>query len=365
VTAEQNKSRQTLDESQFIRSRLHGTSESLWRKYASLVLARPSLPSLIRYELVGWLGMLPGAIGLGIRRIAFRSLIADAGAGTLFGRGITLRHADNMHLGSSVTLDDYCLLDARGAGPAGLSLGDRVIVNRNASVQAKAGAIAIGNDTSIGAYAHIISQGPIDIGENVSIAGGTMIAGGRYEVDLAPDDSSKSRFTGGAIVIESNVRIGMGSIILDGVRIGRNAIVAPGSVVFDDVPAGIVVIGCPARPLRKRPGSAEPVEPRARAPQPGGPSAAGPSRAASPREDTVTGAIRDYLAQTHGARFGPGNLSDTDSLFESRVIDSVGLVGLITMMEEQFRIELSEDDLVPENLDTVKGLAAVVRSKLQ
>jgi sugar O-acyltransferase (sialic acid O-acetyltransferase NeuD family) len=43
--------------------------------------------------------------------------------------------------------------------------------------------------------------------------------------------------------------IGMGSIIIPGIKIGENAFVGAGAVVTDDVPAGITVVGVPARPL--------------------------------------------------------------------------------------------------------------------
>lgn len=44
-----------------------------------------------------------------------------------------------------------------------------------------------------------------------------------------------------------NVFIGSGSIVLGGVRIGPNAIVAAGSMVNKDVPEGAIVGGCPAK----------------------------------------------------------------------------------------------------------------------
>lgn len=52
----------------------------------------------------------------------------------------------------------------------------------------------------------------------------------------------------GSIVIEDDCRIGYGAILCPGVRIGRNALVAAGSVVICDVPPGSAVIGIPARP---------------------------------------------------------------------------------------------------------------------
>jgi acetyltransferase-like isoleucine patch superfamily enzyme len=55
------------------------------------------------------------------------------------------------------------------------------------------------------------------------------------------------------IIIEDRVWIGFNAIILKGVRIGREAVVAAGAVVTKDVPAGAVVGGNPARILKSLP----------------------------------------------------------------------------------------------------------------
>ena len=49
------------------------------------------------------------------------------------------------------------------------------------------------------------------------------------------------------VVIEDDAEVGIGAIILKGVRIGRGARVGAGAVVARDVPAGAVVEGNPAR----------------------------------------------------------------------------------------------------------------------
>lgn len=54
-----------------------------------------------------------------------------------------------------------------------------------------------------------------------------------------------------AIVIEENVWIGGGAILLPGVRIGKNAVVGAGAVVTRDVPESVVVVGNPARVVKE------------------------------------------------------------------------------------------------------------------
>ena len=53
------------------------------------------------------------------------------------------------------------------------------------------------------------------------------------------------------IVVEDNVWIGGGAILLPGVWIGRNAVVGAGAVVPRSVPANVVVVGNPARVIRE------------------------------------------------------------------------------------------------------------------
>jgi len=53
------------------------------------------------------------------------------------------------------------------------------------------------------------------------------------------------------VVIEEDVWIGAGAIILKGVRIGKHSVVGAGSVVTRDVPASTIVAGNPARVLRQ------------------------------------------------------------------------------------------------------------------
>ena len=62
------------------------------------------------------------------------------------------------------------------------------------------------------------------------------------------DPSERPELETGPVVIEDEVEVGIGAIILKGVRIGRKARIGPGAVVTGDVPAGAEVMGNPAQP---------------------------------------------------------------------------------------------------------------------
>jgi sugar O-acyltransferase (sialic acid O-acetyltransferase NeuD family) len=56
---------------------------------------------------------------------------------------------------------------------------------------------------------------------------------------------------GGATCVGQGTYIGMGAQIKEGVKIGSNVIIGMGSVVYNDIPDGVIALGNPARPMRK------------------------------------------------------------------------------------------------------------------
>ena len=50
-----------------------------------------------------------------------------------------------------------------------------------------------------------------------------------------------------------------------------------------------------------------------------------------------------------------------DSLFDADILDSLSVVSMVTWLEQTFDISIADDDLVPENLETVSNIASFVR----
>ena len=55
--------------------------------------------------------------------------------------------------------------------------------------------------------------------------------------------------------------------------------------------------------------------------------------------------------------------SDDDSLQEKGIIDSTGVLELVTYLEETYAIKIDDDELLPENLDSINHLERFVTSK--
>ncbi|HUT89225.1 MAG TPA: acyl carrier protein [Thermoguttaceae bacterium] len=72
--------------------------------------------------------------------------------------------------------------------------------------------------------------------------------------------------------------------------------------------------------------------------------------------------IREYLME-HRASEDACEFGDEDSLLELSVIDSLVMVDLIAHLEKAYHITIDEDDMVPENFDSVAAIVAYVRRK--
>lgn len=115
--------------------------------------------------------------------------------------------------------------------------------------------IKIGNNCSIGEYAHITACKEIIIGNNVLTGRRIYISDNAHgnstkeEIDIPP--IKRPLYVKGSVIIEDNVWIGERVCILSGVHIGKGAIIAANAVVTHDVPAACIVGGVPAKIIKK------------------------------------------------------------------------------------------------------------------
>jgi len=72
--------------------------------------------------------------------------------------------------------------------------------------------------------------------------------------------------------------------------------------------------------------------------------------------------IRSYLL-SNNATGRIEDFSDGDSLLEAGVIDSMTMVGLIAFLEETYGISIGEDDMIPENFDSIDAIATYIEGR--
>lgn len=114
-----------------------------------------------------------------------------------------------------------------------VEIGDNAVIMMGAVINIGA---VIGEGTMIDMGA--VLGGRATIGKNCHIGAGTVLAGVIEPPNATP------------VIIEDNVVIGANAVVLEGCRVGKGAVVAAGAVVIEDVPAGAVVAGIPARVIK-------------------------------------------------------------------------------------------------------------------
>lgn len=72
--------------------------------------------------------------------------------------------------------------------------------------------------------------------------------------------------------------------------------------------------------------------------------------------------IREFIIENF--LFGNADdLSDKTSFLEEGIIDSTGVLELVTYLEEEFSIKIDDEELIPENLDSIEKVAAFIENK--
>ena len=79
--------------------------------------------------------------------------------------------------------------------------------------------------------------------------------------------------------------------------------------------------------------------------------------------DDIRATLREHILGNYLFSDDPSALQDDESFQETRQIDSMGMMQLIQFIEREFEISVDESDLVPERLDSVNRLVALVRDK--
>ena len=222
------------------------------QKYSALVVGRPGLGALLKHEIVVLLCQsCPGALGLVLRKWLYPLLLGSCGRNVVFGQNVVLRHPHKIHVRDNVVIDDNCLLDAKGETNTGILIGRGVFIGRNSILSCKNGDIELGDAANIGFNCELFSASRVRIGENVLMAAYAYVVGGDHDFSDPTKAVLEQARRSVGVSIESGAWIGAGATILDGVTIGARAVVGAAAVVKEDVAAGAVAVGVPARTVSR------------------------------------------------------------------------------------------------------------------
>lgn len=115
-----------------------------------------------------------------------------------------------------------------------VTIGDNAVIMMGAVINIGA-KIGEGSMIDMGA----VLGGRAEVGKHCHVGAGAVLAG------VIEPPSAKP------VVLEDDVLIGANAVVVEGVRIGKGAVVGAGSIVLNDVPAGAVVAGNPARIIKE------------------------------------------------------------------------------------------------------------------
>ncbi len=138
-------------------------------------------------------------------------------------------HPENVWLGARVYVGHHAML--KGYHDRDLLIGDGTWIGQQCFIHA-AGGVVIGSNVGIGPAVKILTSAHAEAGRDVPIL--------HSPIERAP------------VTIHDDADLGVGSIVMPGVTVGRGAQVGAGAVVTEDVPDYAVVAGVPARILRTR-----------------------------------------------------------------------------------------------------------------
>jgi acyl carrier protein len=80
-------------------------------------------------------------------------------------------------------------------------------------------------------------------------------------------------------------------------------------------------------------------------------------------DQAIEAEVRQFLADNFPLSAEGLSLAGSDSLLETGVIDSVGVLELIEFVESRYEIEIPDSEVLPENLDSIDAITRYVSSK--
>ena len=148
----------------------------------------------------------------------------------------TLYGERQIHIGSGTMVSTWCTL------AAGYSPGQDTVPPR---------ALVIGDRCVIGMRSGIVAHESIEIGDDVWFGQEVYVTDANHGYSDPETPIGKQLGAHQAVSIGAGSWIGHGAVVLPGTRIGRNVVVAAGSVVRGDIPDHAVIGGVPARVIRR------------------------------------------------------------------------------------------------------------------
>jgi acetyltransferase-like isoleucine patch superfamily enzyme len=163
-----------------------------------------------------------------IRAILYRAIFLHFGFPSYIGRPIFLAGTRNIGIGKRVRIFPHARMEAIGSG-----------------------AIIIGDNTAIGQNFHVTAAGELIICKNTTISGNVFITDIDHDYQVIGRHIMDQRYIVKPTFIGENCFIGFGARIQAGTKLGKQCIVGTNAVVRGEFPDYSVIVGVPARVVKR------------------------------------------------------------------------------------------------------------------
>ena len=73
--------------------------------------------------------------------------------------------------------------------------------------------------------------------------------------------------------------------------------------------------------------------------------------------------IREFILENFVIGLDEAELNDDDSFLDQGIIDSTGVLEVVAFIEETYSFDVEDEEVIPENFDSIKNLAAYIEKK--
>ena len=228
-----------------------GIRENFWN-YVEIATGGHSLRTFLKQgTTLTLLSGLPTVLGSLLRRIVYRSILGSVGSNCLIERNVRFNIPKRVFLGDRVVIGENSYFDVT-VPESEMRLKDEVLVSRYCTLRSGPGSIYLNEGVMVGPFGQLAGVGGLTIGKNSLLARNVYVIGGAH---IYRDPSMPIRFQGSKlkkVEIGEDVWVGANVVIMPGVTIGDGSVIGAGSVVTKDVHPYSVVIGVPAKVIKKR-----------------------------------------------------------------------------------------------------------------
>ena len=224
-------------------------TQGTWRDYLEMV-GDGKVGPFLAYEIYELLfKRVGGALGLILRNLILPFLIDMRGKRVLVEDGVSFIGAKRISLGERVIISKYCTVEARDGGQ--IELQDNVFLNKYTTIVCKGGKIVLGRAVNISSHSRLGTSGVIAIGESCLVSSHCYIGAPNHNLD-DPARTIEEKVLCKGVTIGPRVWIGSHVTVLDGVSIGEDSIIGAHSFVNKDIPKNSIAFGVPAKVVRER-----------------------------------------------------------------------------------------------------------------